>query len=66
MFWRKKLRPHPLDEVLLQWTARDVFRVRDLLNGGVLIIGRTGSGKTSSSGAALMEAIINANAEDQK
>lgn len=39
-----------LDTPLLQWSPADVFTVRDLLNGGVCITGRAGSGKTSSSG----------------
>jgi len=49
---------HPLDKALLHWTEYDPFRVRDLLNGGCLILGRTGSGKTSSSGRQLMQAIV--------
>jgi hypothetical protein len=49
----------PLDIPLFHWTPRDPFRVRDLLNGGALILGRAGSGKTSSSGRALMQAIVN-------
>jgi hypothetical protein len=48
-----------LDQVLLMWTDRDPFRIRDLLNGGVLVLGRAGSGKTSSSGRTLMQAIVN-------
>jgi hypothetical protein len=38
------------DAVLFKWTNRDPFTVRDLLNGGVAIFGRAGSGKTSGSG----------------
>jgi len=47
-----------LDAVLMRWTPTDPFRVRDLLNGGCLILGRAGSGKTSSSGRTLMQAIV--------
>ncbi len=48
----------PLDAELLRWNENDAFTVRDLLNGGVAIFGRTGSGKTSSSGKALANAIV--------
>ena len=36
-----------------------MFTIRDLLNGGVAITGRAGSGKTSSSGREIAQAIIN-------
>jgi hypothetical protein len=48
-----------LDQELFRWTPQDPFRVRDLLNGGALILGRAGSGKTSSSGRTLMQAVVN-------
>ena len=51
--------PTPLDAPLFHWSPHDPFRVRDLLNGGVLILGRAGSGKTSSSGRTIMQAIVN-------
>lgn len=47
-----------LDAVLLRWNDTDSFTVRDLLSGGVAIFGRTGSGKTSSSGKALGRAVV--------
>ncbi|MBX3444185.1 MAG: type IV secretory system conjugative DNA transfer family protein [Planctomyces sp.] len=47
-----------LERTLLRWTQDDAFSVRELLNGGVAIFGRTGSGKTSSSGKALGNAIV--------
>ena len=47
-----------LDRMLLRWGQDDAFSVRDLLNGGVAIFGRTGSGKTSSSGKALAGAVV--------
>jgi type IV secretory pathway TraG/TraD family ATPase VirD4 len=55
---RKRGRPDPLDHVLFWWTNEDSFTVRNLLNGGVSIIGRAGSGKTSSSGKLLGNAIV--------
>ncbi len=48
----------PLDRPLLWWTDHDPFTIRDLLNGGVCITGRAGSGKTSSSGLTIAEAIV--------
>ena len=47
-----------LDAPLLWWSKHDCLSLRGLLNGGVLISGRSGSGKTSSSGAALARAIV--------
>ncbi len=49
----------PLDVPLFHWTPRDPFRIRDLLNGGALTLGRAGAGKTSSSGRMLMQSIVN-------
>jgi hypothetical protein len=48
---------NPLDVPLLWWSNSDPFRVRDLLNGGVAIFGRSGSGKSSGSGYQLGKAI---------
>lgn len=48
----------PLDTALLHWTVANPFTVRDLLNGGVCITGRSGSGKTSSSGREFAQAIL--------
>ena len=47
-----------LDQALLWWSNHDPFTIRDLLSGGVLCLGRAGSGKTSSSGATLMRNIV--------
>jgi hypothetical protein len=47
-----------LDQPLMFWSPADPFTLRDLLNGGCLILGRAGSGKTSSSGRMLMQAIV--------
>ncbi len=48
----------PLDRVLLCWDADNPLTVRDLLAGGVAVFGRTGSGKTSSSGKAIARAVV--------
>jgi len=53
----RRRQPDMLDRVLLAWNESDRFTVRDLLNGGVAILGRTGSGKTSSSGKAIANAL---------
>jgi hypothetical protein len=55
---RKQNLKHPLDKALFNWTKYDPFRVRDLLAGGVAIFGRSSSGKTSSSGRTVMQAIV--------
>ena len=55
---RPSLSGEGLERTLLNWTPDDLFCVRDLLNGGVAVFGRTGSGKTSSSGKALGNAIV--------
>jgi len=54
---KAKLAGALLDQWLLMWSPRDGYRLRDLLNGGVCILGRAGSGKTSSSGLALARGI---------
>lgn len=56
---RKRKLGHSLDRSLLHWSQYDPYRVRDLLNGGLLVIGRSGSGKTSSSGRTVAQAIVN-------
>ncbi|MBY0589145.1 TraM recognition domain-containing protein [bacterium] len=53
-----KGQPGNLDRILFRWTRRDPFRVRDLLNGGILILGITGSGKSSSSGKHIARAVV--------
>jgi hypothetical protein len=47
-----------LDRVLLRWDEENVFTLRDILSGGVAIFGRTGSGKSSSSGKAVARALV--------
>jgi hypothetical protein len=48
----------PLDRAVLPLSARDTLTLRDLLNGGVAIFGRTGSGKSSSSGFVLGNGLV--------
>jgi type IV secretory pathway TraG/TraD family ATPase VirD4 len=47
-----------LAPALFWWTDNDPFTERDLLNGGVAIFGRTGSGKTSSSGRVIASSVV--------
>lgn len=47
-----------LDTPMMAWGPNDNLTVRDLLNGGISIIGRAGSGKTSSSGRMIGTAVI--------
>ncbi len=58
---KKKTPPDPLERVLLAWggdrRGRDVLTARDALTS-VAIFGRTGSGKTSGSGLALLRALV--------
>jgi len=56
-YGRQKRRRQNLDRPLFHWSKRDRFSVRDLLNGGLLILGITGSGKTSSSGKQIASAL---------
>ena len=51
---RKRLPVDLLDAVLLALTPYDCFSIRDLLNGGIVIFGRPGAGKTSSSGRTIL------------
>lgn len=46
-----------LDAGLMDWNHADKMRRRDVLNGGILIMGRPGSGKTSASGRVIARAI---------
>lgn len=55
---RHKQPAHALDRVLLNWDEENAFTLRDLLAGGLSVYGRTGSGKTSSSGKAIGRAIV--------
>ena len=59
MFWRRRSSGDPLDRKLFHWPSGEPFTVRQLLDGGVSVIGRVGSGKTSSSGKHLGRAIVN-------
>jgi type IV secretory system conjugative DNA transfer VirD4/TraG family protein len=55
---RRKKQPESLDDVLFNWSTSDPYTVRNLLNGGVCILGRTGVGKSTSSGKTLMRGIV--------
>jgi hypothetical protein len=48
-----------LERCLLRWTPHDPFTLRSLLNGGICVLGRPGSGKTSSSGRLIGRECIN-------
>lgn len=48
----------PLDREMFNWGPDDTFSLRHHLNGGTIIIGRAGSGKTSSSGKLLARSIV--------
>ncbi len=56
--FRKKVVASPLDQALLAWSQRDQLTVRGLINGGVAILGSSGSGKTSSSGRLLGHSVL--------
>lgn len=47
-----------LDTTVLEWLPGIPFSARDLVAGGVLLLGRSGSGKTSSSGHLLGRRIV--------
>lgn len=49
----------PLERAMLNWSTSDPFTARQFVDGGVAIIGRSGSGKSSSSGRALARAVVN-------
>ena len=49
-----------LDAPLLQLSTNDQFTVRDALQGGLLITGGTGSGKTSGPGATIAGSMLRA------
>jgi hypothetical protein len=50
-----------LDRPMLQLSDSDVLRFRDLIEGGTLITGGLGSGKSSTSGKNLLMAFLRAN-----
>jgi hypothetical protein len=47
-----------LDTIVLEWLPGVRFSARDLVAGGVLLLGRSGSGKTSSSGHLLGRRVV--------
>ena len=46
-FIRGHLGPWPLRKSLLRFSRQDIWRLRDVLEGGCLITGQTGAGKTT-------------------
>lgn len=59
MFWNlRRTRRQSLDAALFDWRPKESFTLRHLLDGGVSILGRVGSGKTSSSGKILGRAVV--------
>lgn len=54
-----RLSPWDLDAPLLTWAKNEPWSMRDALEGA-LIVGATGSGKTSGSGAAMARAMLTA------
>lgn len=55
---KKAVPADPLDHAMMTWAPGEPFSVRDLTAGGVCIMGRPGSGKTSGSGKMLMRSIV--------
>jgi hypothetical protein len=58
MGWFRKKPGDLLDQYLFRWDQENICRVRDFLNGGICIMGATGSAKTSSSGRVIAESLI--------
>lgn len=54
---RRRKGKRDLDRTLMHWSRKDRFTMRDLLNGGLLTLGITGSGKSSSSTKQLARAL---------
>lgn len=51
-----------LDAKLIRLGEQDYFTLRDAVQGGVVVIGGTGSGKTSGAGKAIREALLRSGA----
>jgi hypothetical protein len=59
-WWRRKPAPAcawELSRPLLGWSKSDVWTIREAVEG-TLILGATGSGKSSGSGAAIAKAML--------
>lgn len=52
--------PFDLDTPLLRWSKKDAWTIRDACAGGCLVLGATGSGKTTGPGRALAVAMLRA------
>src|SRR4051812_38683956 len=60
MFGIRRRKPVDLlSREVMRFSDRDRLSVRDLLNGGVCVLGRTGSGKSSGSARALAAGLVN-------
>jgi hypothetical protein len=57
MWWKKPKVIHPLDRPLLVWPNGEPYTARSLMTH-LLILGRTGAAKTTSSGKVIAQAII--------
>jgi hypothetical protein len=55
---RRKFHGNDLDRVLYRWSPNDPYSVRDLLAGGLLFLGMSGTGKTSASGYQISRALV--------
>lgn len=55
---RRRMGHGNLDRELLRWSKVDRFSVRDLLMGGLLCLGITGGGKSTSSGRQIAQALV--------
>ncbi|HKN85649.1 MAG TPA: hypothetical protein VJV04_02195 [Nitrospiraceae bacterium] len=53
-----RVKSNPIDRPVLWFSDEDALTMRMLLDGGVIILGRPGSGKTSSSGNELALGIL--------
>lgn len=56
-FRRKRIVPDLLDIPLVDWSADDAWTIRDAVEG-TLVLGATGSGKSTGSGRALARAML--------
>jgi len=57
MGFRRSRRHGDLDDVLMRWSARDPWTVRHACQN-TLIFGKTGSGKSSGSGDAILRSLV--------
>ncbi len=59
MFGLRRRQSKPLlDQVVMHWAAGDPLRVREVLNGGIAVLGASGTGKTSGAGKKIGAGIV--------